>query len=92
MEDVPAQRLGDDGDTAGSADSAVAGEPVAYVLLTIIPDTGEIEAYGPMDGTEAIAAVGWFEECRPDRADGLEPGVLVVPLRRPTALYEEGAV
>jgi hypothetical protein len=86
MEDVPGQRLGDDGD------SAVAGEPVAYVLLTILPDTGEIEAYGPMDGSEAIAAVGRFEERRPDGGDGLEPGVLVVPLRRPAVLYEEGAL
>jgi hypothetical protein len=68
MEDVPAQRLGDEG--------GVTGEPVAYVLLTIVPDTGEIEAYGPMDGTEAIAAVRRFEERRRDRADGLEPGVL----------------
>jgi hypothetical protein len=84
MEDVPGQRLGDDGDSGG------AGDPVTYVLLTILPDTGEIEAYGPMDKTEALAAVGRFEECRPDRGDGLEPGVLVVPLRRPVGLYGEG--
>jgi hypothetical protein len=79
MEDLPGQRLGDD----CPADA----EPVAYVLLTIVPDTGEVEAYGPMGGSEAIAAVGRFEERRPDRADGLEPGVLVVPLRRPAALH-----
>ncbi len=85
MEDVPGQRRGDDGD------NEVDAEPVAYVLLTILPDTGEIEAYGPMDGSEAIAAVGRFEERCPDRADGLEPGVLVVPLRRPAGLYKEGA-
>jgi hypothetical protein len=91
MEDVPGQRLGDDGHSADSADSAVEGEPVVYVLLTILPDTGEIEAYGPMDGTEAIAAVGRFEERRKDRADGLEPGVLVVPLRRPAGIYQNGA-
>jgi hypothetical protein len=82
--DVPTQRLGDDGE------SAVCGEPVTYVLLTIVPDTGEIEAYGPMDGSEATAAVGRFGERRPDRSDGLEPGVLVVPLRRPASLYENG--
>ena len=83
--DVPSQRLGDDGE------SAVGEEPVTYVLLTIVPDTGEIEAYGPMDDREAMAAVGRFEERRPERSDGLEPGVLVVPLRRPAALYKEGA-
>jgi hypothetical protein len=86
MADVPGQRLGDD------SDSADGGEPVAYVLLTIVPDTGEIEAYGPMDGAEALAAVGRFEERRPDRADGLEPGVLAVPLRHPASLFEEGVV
>jgi len=85
MEDIPGQRLGEDGDRAVDA------EPVAYVLLTILPETGEIEAYGPIDGSEAIAAVGRFEEGRPDRGDGLEPGVLVVPLRRPAALDKEGA-
>jgi hypothetical protein len=54
--------------------------PQSFVLLTIDPESGEIEAYGPLDSPGAVAAVAGFEASRVSRSDGLEQGVLVLPL------------
>jgi hypothetical protein len=56
-----------------------------YVALLIDPDTGEIEAYGPVDEPSAVVLAAELHAALAADAELREVGVLILPLRPPAA-------
>jgi hypothetical protein len=52
-----------------------------YVALLIDPDTGEIEAYGPVDEPNAVVLAGELRAALAGDAELREVGVLMLPLQ-----------
>jgi hypothetical protein len=55
-----------------------------YVILLIDPDSGEIEAYGPVDEPNAVVLADELRVALAGDAELCEVGVLILPLQ-PTA-------
>ena len=52
-----------------------------YVVLFIDPDTGEIEAHGPVEEPHAVELAGQFHAALAADAELGEVGVLILPLQ-----------
>jgi hypothetical protein len=58
-----------------------AGSVRQYVVLLIVPDTGEIEAHGPVDEPHAVELAGELRAALAVDAELREIGVLILPLQ-----------
>lgn len=65
----------------GRGTQVLIGEAEAYVILLVDPDTGGIEAYGPVDALAAAERASTLSSALAVDEELAEFGVLILPLR-----------